>query len=113
MSQSPLSATQAMDWLIYRMSKGVDKFQDSKGQIGNKLINLVKQLQDDDRQTIEEKQKKFTDLGYGASLIHIYFKDLGVIRYQREESYGIIDLIGRRIIFSDIQVIYTLITQLM
>ena len=81
------------------MSKGIDNFRDSKGKIGNKLVNMVKQIQDDKKQTIEEKQKMFTDLGLGASLVHVYFKDLGVIRYQREESYGIIDLIGR-LIFS-------------
>ena len=99
MSQSPLSATQAIDWLTYRMSKGLDKFQDAKGKIGNKLVNMVQQVQNDDKQTIEEKQKMYAELGLGASLVHVYFKDLGVIRYQREESYGVMDLIGRLIIF--------------
>ena len=89
-----MSASQAMDWLIFRMAKKMNKFQNSKGAINNKLVKDLNNVQLDDKLTQQEKQKKYTELGLGVSLLHVYFKDLGVIKYTREESYGIVDLIG-------------------
>ena len=30
-----------------------------------------------------------------ASLTHIYFKELGIVHYSRDELYGIMDVIGK------------------
>ena len=30
-----------------------------------------------------------------GTLMHIYFKELGVVKYQRDELYGIMDVIGK------------------
>ena len=79
---------------MFRMSKKINKFQDSKGNIVNKLVKDLNNVQLNNKLSIEEKQKKYTELGLGVSLLHVYFKDIGTIRYTREESYGVIDLIG-------------------
>ena len=100
LSQAPLSATQAIDWLIFRMAKKFEKFQDTKGIITNKLVKDLNNTLLDDKMTLEDKQKKYADHGLGMSLLHVYFKDLGVIKYTREESYGAIDLIGNIMITS-------------
>ena len=83
-----------MDWLMFRMAKKMNKFKNSKGSINNKLVKDLNNVQLDAKLTEQEKQKKYTELGLGVSLLHVYFKDLGAIKYTREESYGIVDLIG-------------------
>ena len=30
-----------------------------------------------------------------GTLMHIYFKELGVVKYQRDELYGAMDVIGK------------------
>ena len=76
------------------MNKDINKFKNSKGKITNKLANDIYETQMNKDMTTKEKMEKYDMLGIGASLVHIYFKDLGIIRYTREESYSVVDLIG-------------------
>ena len=39
---------------------------------------------------LHKKEQLRTNL----SLVHIYFKELGVVKYERDERYGIMDVIG-------------------
>lgn len=39
--------------------------------------------------------KKLKELEANTTLVHIYFKELGIIRYLKDELYGILDVIGR------------------
>ena len=95
LSQAPLTAEQATDWLRKKMNKDINKFKNSKGKITNKLASDIYETQMDKDMTTKEKKEKYDMLGIGASLVHIYFKDLGIIRYTREESYSVVDLIGK------------------
>ena len=81
------------------MNKDINKFKNSKGKITNKLANDIYETQMDKDMTTKEKKEKYDMLGIGASLVHIYFKDLGIIRYTREESYSVVDLIGEHYIY--------------
>ena len=77
----------------------MNKFKNSKGKITNKLASDIYEIQMNKDMTTKEKMEKYDMLGIGASLVHIYFKDLGIIRYTREESYSIVDLIGEHYIY--------------
>ena len=80
------------------MNKDINKFKNSKGKITNKLASDIYETQMDKDMTTKEKKEKYDMLGIGASLVHIYFKDLGIIRYTREESYSVVDLIGKHLL---------------
>lgn len=43
----------------------------------------------------EEKDTKYEALGEKISLVHVYFKELEVVKYSKQENYGIMDLIGK------------------
>ena len=46
---------------------------------------------------ITSEEKKEVDIkrtGGQISLLRIYFKELGVVRYSREENYGLMDVVG-------------------
>lgn len=38
---------------------------------------------------------KLFDLEASATVVHIYFKELGIVKYSRDELYGIMDVIGK------------------
>ena len=46
-----------------------------------KLVNAVLELE--------------TSMKNSMSLVHIYFKELGIVKYSREELYSIMDVIGK------------------
>lgn len=41
-----------------------------------------------------DAKKTIEDIKSHASLVHIYFKQLGMVKYVRDELYGIMDVIG-------------------
>ncbi len=40
-------------------------------------------------------EKKLEAIQKNTSLVHFYFKELGVVNYSRDELYGTMDLVGR------------------
>ncbi len=42
-------------------------------------------------------QQSYKSYKMDTTLVHIFFKDLGVVKYSREELYGIMDVIGRSV----------------
>ena len=55
-------------------------------------------LLNDDNMNEDDKMSKATEIGSQTSLIHVYFKELEVIKYSKQENYGIMDLIGKRLL---------------
>ena len=51
------------------------------------------------RVMLEKLQGRLAELEGNASLVHIYFKELGIIKYTKDELYGAMDVIGRRRLF--------------
>ena len=53
--------------------------------------------------TSEKKRQKLNetiqDIINFSSVVHFYFKETGVVLYNRDELYGIMDLIGKLIIY--------------
>ena len=47
-----------------------------------------------DRYMLEEYEKDIAELQMNSSLVHIYFKELGVVKYSRDELFGLIDVVG-------------------
>ncbi len=49
---------------------------------------------------IDKAKKKIEKInGYkmDTSIVHIFFKDLGIVKYSREELYGVMDVIGETV----------------
>ena len=47
-------------------------------------------------ETDDSRNETDTDqLITGMSLVHVYFKELEVVKYSKQENYGIMDLIGK------------------
>jgi hypothetical protein len=44
----------------------------------------------------EEKEETDDQLFEGMSLVHVYFKDLEIVKYSKQENYGMMDLIGKK-----------------
>ena len=47
-----------------------------------------------DKPRLINYREQIDEVHYNATLIHIYFKELGVVKYSRDELFGIIDVIG-------------------
>ena len=45
--------------------------------------------------TMKKLEDYIKDAQDQASLIHVYFKELGIIKYKKDELYGTKDLVGR------------------
>ena len=47
---------------------------------------------------LSKRQKyidKYVDSQQNFSMAHFYFKELGIVKYSRDELYGIMDVIGK------------------
>ena len=47
-----------------------------------------------DKPRLINYRERIDELHYNASVVHIYFKELGVVKYSRDELFGLIDVIG-------------------
>jgi hypothetical protein len=62
---------------------------------GGPLYELTKIINDaTDVAEIKKADKKLVALTDDLCLVHVYFKELGIVKYQRDELYGIMDVIG-------------------
>ena len=82
----------AYDWVTYKMDQEVDKFS-IDGNIINELVMEIGEVAVDDNEL-----KKRKELSENLTFLHIYFKHLGITQYNRDENYGIWDLIGKCIV---------------
>lgn len=75
---------------------GLNAQTNIKKWVRNKEINAtVKKKAGKEAKKLLKYTNQFLDLKTNASLVHIYFKELGVVKYSRDELYGIMDVIGR------------------
>ena len=60
-----------------------------------KLLEEEKEQAEKDGRTedVKEAQKRIEDYQTTTSLVHIYFKQLGIVKYIKDERYGIMDVI--------------------
>jgi hypothetical protein len=62
---------------------------------GGPLYELTKIINDaKDVEGIYKADKKLVALTDDLCLVHVYFNQLGIVKYQRDEFYGITDVIG-------------------
>ena len=71
------------------------KFENSKGKIINNLVKKIADVVKDDSLEKQTKNAEKRTLADGLSLIHVYFKELEVVKYSKEENYGLMELIGK------------------
>ena len=76
------------------MDRTLDKFRDSNNKYISKLVKNIKLTQESKKLDEKQKAANIREMANGLSLVHIYFKDVGVMKYTRDESYGVMDLIG-------------------
>ena len=50
-----------------------------------------------DKPRLINYRERIDELHYNASVVHIYFKELGVVKYSRDELFGLIDVIGDQV----------------
>ena len=63
---------------------------------GQFLYNLTEQIKNETKQKKKEKlQKLFDNIIDTSSIVHIYFKELGVVKYSKDQLYGALDVIGK------------------
>lgn len=74
---------------LFRRKKTYD---DLVALLRNKINNKTSKPEE----LIMKVTENYQAIRNSYSLIHIYFKDLGGVKYSREELYGIMDLIGKR-----------------
>ena len=100
-SQASLDSKLALKWLRKKYnSKTEKKFQNSKGKCcANTQVKKFVASQDDEIEGL---------FGKKMSLVHVYFKDLEVTKFSKQENFGIMDLIGI-ILANDISQIYYII----
>ena len=89
----PVKATDFV-WDKYSDVKHRAKFLNGDGQIINGLFQQIRNVQESSFTPVN-KTAMLAKLGVNLTMMHIYFKSLGVTQYQREENYGIMDVIGR------------------
>ena len=86
-------------WIKTRL-KGTeaDKLKNDKGKWVNKLARAMSTIESHATLEDDEKSAKIETLVQASnlSLVHIYFKDLGIVKYSREENFGLMDLIGKK-----------------
>ena len=89
----------AVSWLEKRYTAETDKmFENRQGRCcsNNQVTKVVDWMEYFDNNGNEEEKIKLEEkLGAQMSLIHIYFKELEVVKYSKQENYGTMDLIGR------------------
>ena len=87
-----------VDWLEKKYKKSKEKFYNTKGECcaNTQVKNFVTERGLDENSTDTTfDQEKSEKLMEGMSIIHVYFKELEVVMYRKQENFGTIDLIGK------------------
>ena len=95
MSLLPLSAS---DWILYRLLTDEAQFVGEDGNITNNLtMQLIAAGQKDDfnKTMVKRSETMQRELSDNLTMMHIYFKSLGITQYEKEENYSVMDLIGK------------------
>ena len=65
-----------------------------------KLFDDIEKLKKNGTRKAEAKakilQKRFSQIEANSTLVHIFFKELGIIKYERDELYSVMDMIGEQ-----------------
>ena len=87
-----------VNWLEKKYKKSKEKFYNAKGTccLNKQVKNFVNErgLENNVTNTIIDNGSS-EKLMEGMSIIHVYFKELEVVLYTKQENFGIIDLIGK------------------
>ena len=88
-----------VNWLEKKYKKSKEKFYNTKNKccLNTQVKNFVKERGLDDNAT-DLSPPDFNaseKLMNGMSIIHVYFKELEVVLYKKQENFAIIDLIGK------------------
>ena len=88
-----------VNWLEKKYKKSKEKFYNTKNKccLNTQVKNFVKERGLDDNST-DLSPPDFNaseKLMNGMSIIHVYFKELEVVLYKKQENFAIIDLIGK------------------
>ena len=102
-SQAALMPELGVQWLEKKYKKSQENFYNTKGKCcaNAKVKDFVLQRELDHPDMTENNtasQGRTNDastLVEGMSLIHVYFKELEVVKYSKQENYAAIDLIGK------------------
>ena len=86
-----------VDWLEKKYKKSKEKFYNAKGSccLNTHVKKFVKERDLDNSETDTAGYGGSEKLMEGMSIIHVYFKELEVVLYTKQENFGIIDLIGK------------------
>ena len=64
---------------------------------GQFLYNLTEQINNQTKKQTKKKeklQKLYMNIVNSSSVVHIYFKELGIVKYSKDQLYGALDVIG-------------------
>ena len=89
----PVKATNFV-WDTYLKKKNTAKFLNDEGTIINGLLRQINNTRNGELSE-DNKTAMIAKLGANLTMMHIYFKNLGITQYERAENYGIMDVIGR------------------
>ena len=59
------------------------------------MLHYVDKIDTTNGETKQKWQKMYNDILNTSSLVHIYFKELGIVKYQKDQLYGPLDVIGK------------------
>ena len=86
----------AVKWLQKKIKKSEAMFYNTEGKCcaNTQVKNFVKSKNDTPTtgQAATDFENKFAN---GLSLVHVYFKELEIVKYSKQENYGMMDLIGK------------------
>ena len=67
---------------------------------GQFLYNLTEQIKNTTKaKKMEKLQKLYDNIIDSSSVVHIYFKELGIVKYSKDQLYGALDVIGEEFFF--------------
>ena len=67
---------------------------------GQFLYNLTEQIKNATKTKKKEKLEKLhKNIVDTSSIVHIYFKELGIVKYSKDQLYGALDVIGETLLF--------------
>ena len=69
---------------------------------GQFLYNLTEQINNQTKKQTKKKeklQKLYMNIVNSSSVVHIYFKELGIVKYSKDQLYGALDVIGKEFFF--------------
>ena len=75
---------------------GNSRFMKRLHRKGQFLHTLDEQIKNETKAKKKDKlQKLYDNIITSSSLVHIYFKELGVVKYSKDQLYGALDVIGK------------------